>query len=457
MAEYLRHMPLFAAFSDEQLGDLQRQGKLIDVEAGMMLFHEGDPAQGLFVVLEGGLEVTKQSGAQEILLAHIPPGEFVGEISLLTGNPHGASVRATIDSRLLQFEPALFSSARNSPITRLLLTTMSHRMRNTEAAVRKAERLSSLGKLASGLAAELSTPAAESLSAVRNLPQALDLSHALALNVSNRGLSSAQLQALNALQRRMIATEPPSLTPAQRAERERLLNGWLDQHGCPDLKPSVPEFVAVGVECAAMDEVLAQVGADALSTVLRWLDATIHVVSLTRSLIGCSSRISDLIKSVKAYTYMDQSPTQEVDIHEGLENTLIMLRHRLAEVQIAREYDRALPRVIVFGSEINQVWTHLIDNAIDATNACGLLNLRTWREDDWIVVEVADNGCGISKDVQERIFTPYFTTKDVKGRRAGLGLDTVRRIVVERHRGMVRFSSIPGDTRFQVYLPLRTG
>ncbi|MBN8636327.1 MAG: histidine kinase, partial [Anaerolineae bacterium] len=159
--------------------------------------------------------------------------------------------------------------------------------------------------------------------------------------------------------------------------------------------------------------------------------------------------------SVKAYTYMDQSPMQEIDIHEGLENTLIMLRHRLAETQIVREYDRHLPRIIVRGSEINQVWTHLIDNAITATNACGLLTLRTWREDEWLVVEIADNGCGIPRPLQDQLFQPMFANQTSDPTK-GLGLETVQRIVVERHRGQVRFASIPGDTRFQVYLPLKT-
>ncbi len=456
MAEYLRHMPLFAAFSDAQLGDLQAQGKLLELEAGEYIFYEGDAAKGLFVVLEGGLEITKKSGNQDILIAHIPVGEFVGEISLLTGNPHSAAARVNVNSRLLQFEPSLFNTARNSPIIRLLLNTMARRMRNTEAAVRKHERLSSLGKLASGLAAELRGPASESLSDARHLPKALDVSQALAMRVGHLRLEPSQLQYLNALQRHLIAHEPPPLPLETRRECERLLALWMDEHGVSSVKSAVSEFVAAGLDLVKMDEVLAQVGTDMLPDVMRWLDAMVNVVSLSRSLIGCSTRISELINSVKAYTYMDQSPTQQVDIHEGLENTLIMLRHRLADVQIQRDYDRTLPRVVVFGSEINQVWTHLIDNAIDATNSCGLLTLKTWHEDEWLVVEIADNGCGIPKQKQETLFQPMFSSKAMEDTSTGLGLETVRRIIVERHRGMVRFASIPGDTRFQVYLPLHS-
>lgn len=456
MADYiLRHMPLFAAFSDEQLGDLERQGRVIEAEAGDILFQEGDAAKGLFLVLDGDLEIVKKSGLQDVLLAHIPPGEFVGEISLLTGNPHSATARVSMKSQFLQFEPLVFSAARNSPITRLLLTTMARRMRNTEAAIRKHERLSSLGKLASGLAAELRGPASESLNDARHLPKALDVSQALGMRIGQLGLETRQLHYLNALQRQLITREPTPLLHEARLECERALEAWMDARGFDELKGSVIEFAAAGLDAAKLDEVHAQVGESVLPEVMRWLDAMVNVVTLSRSLIGCSTRISELINSVKAYTYMDQSPTQEVDIHEGLENTLIMLRHRLAETTVVREYDRTLPRIIVFGSEMNQVWTHLIDNAITATNACGLLTLRTWREEGWLVVEVADNGCGIPKNVQAAIFQPVVVSGSGDKKGAGLGLETVRRIIVERHRGLVRFSSIPGDTRFQVFLPLR--
>jgi signal transduction histidine kinase len=452
MAEYLRSMPLFAAFSDTQLGDLQRQGRLIEAEPGAFLFYEGDAAKGLFLVLEGSLEILKKSGGQDILIAHIPPGEFVGEISLLTGNPHGAAARVSVHSRLLHFDQSVFSSARSSPIIRLLLNTMAVRMRNTEAAIRQHERLSSLGKLAAGLAAELSGPASNSLSDARRLPAALDVSQALAMRVGNLGLAPRQIKYLNALQRQLITREATALRGDTRAECERALALWMEAHGIAN--PAVAEFVAAGLDAPKLDELLNEVGAGMLPAVVQWLDAMVNVVTLSRSLIACSTRISELINSVKAYTYMDQSPMQQVDIHEGLENTLIMLRHRLAEVQIVRDYDRALPRITVFGSEINQVWTHLIENAIVATNACGVINLRTWRETDWLVVEVADDGCGIPKQLQETIFQPVFAQK-TSDPATGLGLETVRRIVVERHRGLVRFSSIPGDTRFQVYLPLK--
>lgn len=452
MAEYLRSMPLFAAFSDAQLSNLQSQGKLIEAEAGDFLFYEGDAAKGLFLVLEGGLEILKKSGGQDVLLAHIPAGEFVGEISLLTGNPHSAAARVSVPSRLLHFDQSVFSAARSAPVIRLLLNTMAVRMRNTEAAIRKHERLSSLGKLASGLAMELSGPATESLNDARHLPAALDVSQALAMRVGHLGLNSKQIKYLNTLQRQLITRDAPSLPTETRVACEQALAQWIEARGLAPI--AVAEFIAAGLDVPKMDELLAEVGAGVLPAVIQWLDAMVNVVTLSRSLIACSTRISELINSVKAYTYMDQSPMQEVDIHDGLENTLIMLRHRLANVQIVRDYDRTLPRIIVFGSDMNQVWTHLIDNAIEAANACSLVNLRTWREDDWLVVEVADNGCGIPKNVQETIFQPMFAQKTNDSAK-GLGLETVRRIVVERHRGMVRFSSIPGDTRFQVYLPIK--
>jgi signal transduction histidine kinase len=187
---------------------------------------------------------------------------------------------------------------------------------------------------------------------------------------------------------------------------------------------------------------------------LRWLNGMLTMHSLLYTLESSTMRISELIGAVRAYSYMDQSPVQTVDIHEGLDNTLVILGHKLQNVTVKRDYDRTIPPLTVYGSELNQVWTNLIDNAIDATEGRGKLTIRTWREGDCVVVEIADDGCGIPPQHLSRIFEPFFTTKAV-GEGAGLGLDAAYRIVVNRHEGDIRVTSRPGDTRFQVSLPIR--
>jgi signal transduction histidine kinase len=356
-------------------------------------------------------------------------------------------------SRFLRFAPEVMQTLQTSPVVRLLLSTMANRMRRTEQVVQQHEKLSALGKLAAGLAHELNNPAAASLQAVRQLPNALTAAQALALFLNGLRLQPDKIDYIRRFQERVTAAEPLMLTPLDQSDREDAVLAWLDAQGIGDGWQLASTLVTAGITPEDLDDLKLRVGADACPNVLRWLESMLAVVALTRTLVTSTTRISELIGAVKAYTYMDQSPTQEVDIHEGLENTLIMLRHKLADVTVRREYDRSLPHITVHGSEMNQVWTHLIDNAIDAVNHHGEVRLRTWRDEDWIVVEIRDNGIGIPPEIQSRIFEPFFTTKDT-GRGTGLGLDTVRRIVVERHRGTVRFESVPGDTRFQVYLPI---
>src|SRR5690606_23758155 len=196
-----------------------------------------------------------------------------------------------------------------------------------------------------------------------------------------------------------------------------------------------------------------QVGADNIDDALNWLEGIISVLDLVKMVESSSTRIVDLIKSVKTYSYMDQSPMQEVDIHEGLESTLTMLRHKLRNVEVTRQYDRSLPALTVYGSELNQVWTNLIDNAVDAMGGQGKLCVRTWREGERGNVEIGDNGPGLPTEIQSRIFEPFFTTKGV-GQGTGLGLDISYRIIADHHKGSIRLFSEPGDTRFRICLPI---
>ena len=247
--------------------------------------------------------------------------------------------------------------------------------------------------------------------------------------------------------------KPPELDHLARSDQEDSVANWLDTHGVPNAWDIAPTFVSAGLDSAWLAKVADALPADGRVDALCWLEARLNLKSLIGQIEQTTGRIGELVKSVKSYSYMDQSPMQEVDVHEGIESTLVMLGHKLKNVTLVRAFDRTIPRIPAYGSELNQVWTNLIDNAIDAVNGTGKICVGTSFEHDQVVVEIMDNGAGIPVDVQGRIFEPFFTTKSV-GTGTGLGLVISNRIVGDRHGGEIEFESQPGETRFKVRLPV---
>lgn len=451
----LRQMPIFAGFSDEQLASLKLQGEEVRLKSGEILFYEDDPAQGMFVILEGELEIIKRIGGQNAVVAAVPAGSFVGETSLLTGLPHSAAARATMPTVCLKYGASLFQGLRDSPLVQLVMMTMVERLRDTESQVQQHQRLSALGKMAAGLAHELNNPTSANLQAATELPRTLAALQAQTLRLFDAHLSGEQLAFLTELQSQLIdrAANGDSLDALARSDLEDSIMDWCDAAGIEESWQIAPVLAAARVttdELARIHEVL---GGEALGVAVSWLESALTIAGLGRTLKQSASRVAGLVKAVKAYTYMDQSPEQEIDVHDGLESTLIVLQHRLSQIEIARDYDRTLPRITAFGSELNQVWTILLDNAADALGGQGKVCLRTARESEYVLVEVVDDGPGIPPDEIQRLFEPFFTTKPV-GQGTGMGLTIARRIVVERHGGMLHAHSRPGETRFQVFLPV---
>jgi signal transduction histidine kinase len=452
----LREIPLFDSFTDAELQHLASLGKEIKLKAGEMLIREGDPPKGLFVLLEGNVEVYKQIGGQPVHLNKIEIGSFVGEISLLTGAASMASVRAVTECRFFSLEVRVFQDALNtSPTLNLLLSTMSQRLRATESRIQQHEKLSALGKLSAGLAHELNNPAAANLRAAKQLPETMATLKSMVVRLNQSSLSHNQLAFLNSLQEELIAraAEQQFLDALTQSDREDELSQWMDAHEVNNGWELAPMLVSAGITVEDFETLRDNVGDDALGDALTWIESTLTAADLLRIIEQSSTRISELVKAVKAYSYMDQSPQQEVDIHAGIENTLVILGHKLKNIRITRNYDRSLPRITVFGSELNQVWTNLIDNAVDAMEGHGELQISTWMKDDRIHVEIVDNGPGIPEEIQSRIFEPFFTTKEM-GDGSGMGLDIAYRIIVERHGGNIQLFSKPGETRFDVCLPV---
>jgi len=322
-----------------------------------------------------------------------------------------------------------------------------------EEELRQTEKLSALGKLSAGLAHELNNPAAAAQRAASQMAEQMADLESLAIRLSQHGLGEQQWERLtNAHQE--SAAGPGDMSALDKADLEDDLSAWLEEHGVDDGWLVAPGLVAAGFDKASLEALASDLPDTALPDALAWLSCSQSVADLVETVAVSTHSISELVGAVKEYSYMDRAPEQEIDVHSGLDSTLRILDHKFKQgTTLVREYDRDIPRICVPAGELNQVWTNLIDNAIDASGPEGEVHVRTLRDGDRILVEVEDDGPGIPSDIQSKIFDPFFTTKDV-GEGTGMGLDVARRIVRERCHGEIDFQSEPGRTRFQVRLPI---
>ena len=452
----LRQSGPFAELTDEQFAFVLQLGHEVAFSKYDIVVEEGAISKGMYVLLKGELTVTKIIRGRSVTLSRLEPVTFVGEISVMTGFPHMATVRALTDARLLFFDIAYFQNIfATSPLLRLLLSTMAERLRRMEGAVRQEEKLTALGRLSAGLAHELNNPAAASVRAAKQLPEVLIRLQTLVFQLNDLGLNREQLAFLGDRQDQWMerATMPDRLDPLTRADQEEALAAWIEAQGVEDGWRLAPMFVRAQITTGELESLKVMLGEGAFSHALAWLEGMLSVGDVLNTIEQSSERIHSLVTAIKSYSYMDQSPVQEIDIHQGLENTLTILGHKLKSITVIRDYDRTVPRLTAHGSQLNQVWTNLIDNAIDAMDGKGRIWIRTSFHQDHITVEIADDGPGIPPEIQSRIFEPFFTTKGV-GDGTGMGLDVAYRIVVQDHRGDLQVESRPGDTRFQVCLPL---
>ncbi|MUL37562.1 ATP-binding protein [Gloeocapsopsis dulcis] len=457
LKQTLQQIPLFSALDDEQIQWLVKQGSEITLPAGTQIAKQGDPADGFYIILDGTTKWTRTVNGQSVHAVTLGAGEVFAELILLLDEPYPTTGYTLTEVRVYKLSPETFwELMQRAPTTeRQILKIAAQRSQIHQSVTQQQAKLISLGTLAAGLAHELNNPAAAGSRAAQQLRDTFSDIQARLLTMC-QDLPDAQRQLLISLYKSavtdLVNTRP--LDPLVQSDREDELTDWLDDHAIQNGWKLSPTLVSAGIDTEKLDAIADQLTPTALQSAIHWLTESLTLAGLVHTVEQSTTRISHLVKAIKSYSYMDQAPLQEIDLHEGLEDTLTILNHKLKYgITIERQYDANLPKICAYGSELNQVWTNLIDNAADAMNGNGKLMIRTTQMNQHVQVEITDTGTGIPKTVRSRIFEPFFTTKGV-GQGTGLGLDIARRIVVDRHHGEIWVTSEPGNTCFHVCLPI---
>lgn len=448
IVDRLATVPLFAGLTREDLENLCRGSREVDIPKGEMLFAEGDPGGEAYVITGGEIEIIKKSIGRDVLLAVRHEGDVIGEMSLLEDSPRMATARARTQSGAIAIPRDRLSEllAGSPSALRALFEVLLARRRQNEASLQQSERMAQLGTLTAGLAHELNNPA----SAVNRAAEALESAvegYARARAALGREMPSGVAALL------AMASDPrsrPQLDALARSDAEAELEQWLDTAGIAEPWVCSPALVAAGVTADALTAVE---GAD-LKDVVALLVAAGNAHDLLFQIVEGSRRVFEIVSAMKSYSYLDRAPVQQVDVMRGIEDTLLIMRTKIGDIKIRREYGE-VPAFPAYGSELNQVWTNLIDNAVYAVNEGGgsTITVRTGVESEWVVVEIEDDGPGIPPEVKQRIFDSFFTTKP-PGKGTGLGLDISYGIIVNRHGGDITVDSEPGRTTFRVSLPI---
>jgi len=455
-SELLR-FPAFADLPDDQIAWFLGQSQEKSLKAGEIYARQGDPPEAMFVLLEGEFEWRGEfNGETTVIPGNV--GDVTGALPFSRMKQFTVTGRAVKDGRILRFPAALFPDLiqKMPELAKRLVGVMSDRIRELTRLEQQRDRLAGLGKLSAGLAHELNNPASAARRAASQLRDVLRKNRDANYELGSRDLTAAQQAEIEKLEAAFVQRNEVPRDALATSDLEEQIDSLLRSHGQNDLWQMAADLARKNVKPEALESLFATLDSETARAALVRIAASVEVATLLNEIESGTSRISDLVRAIKEYTYMDQTPLQNVDIVKSVETTLIILNHKLKHgVVVERDYQKIPLLVNSFGSELNQVWTNIIDNAIDAMRGEGKLRVRTYREDNCVVVEIADNGPGISPEIQPHIFEPFFTTKGV-GEGTGLGLDTVQRIV-KKHRGSIQVSSKPGDTRFQVRLPLADG
>ena len=461
-AEDLAKLELFQHLPPERLHWVCDRAQKVALAAGEILIQEGAPARGVFVLITGQIGITRISDGVDIPIGQHKAPECFGETPVLTDELVPVTLSAITDCLTYEIAGDDFRTLLHEcrDFERAVFRVMARRLRGVESFIRGREKMAALGTLSAGLAHELNNPAAAVVHALRDVIPAI-----MELQRMNLVVGQQQIEAAHSRQWEQVRDDGYETILHDRldltllSDREEALLEWLEAYGVANAWNLATPLAVGGVTVATLDTLTARWRDD--STELRdmgvrWLALSFDVMSMINGGLHGAERIATLVQSMKSYSYLDQGVQQLVDVHQGIEDTLQIFAHRLKlGIEVRRCYDRSLPQINAYGSELNQVWTHLIENAIDAMDGKGNLKINTVRNGNSVCVDITDSGTGISPEIQSRIFESFFTTKPV-GKGTGLGLDIVRRIVENRHQGTIALESQPGATRFSVRLPLPT-
>nr|WP_296064157.1 ATP-binding protein [uncultured Actinoplanes sp.] len=461
----LRTLFLFEKLTDEQLQWISEHGCTMHMPAGGMVVREGDPAEQFFVLLSGTIALYRRVGQDDVQTTRTEQrGVYMGATQAYLrddGVPRSymASMRALDDSDFFVLSAADFGHLMREwfPMAIHLLEGLTLGMRDRAAAINTRQRLAALGALSAGLMHELNNPAAAASRATASLRQRVaGMRHKLGMLAAGK-VPPDRLVALVELQEEVIerAAKAAPLTAMETADREDELGEWMEERNVTGGWDLAAVFAQGGLDLECLNQIETKVGSpELLDQAIHWIGYALETEQLMSDIEDATGRVSSLVSAAKQYSQMDRAAHQWIDVHGGLDSTLVMLTHKIGSgVKVVKEYDRSLPQIPAHPAELNQVWTNLIDNAVQAMNGVGTLTIRTSRDDDNVVVTIEDTGPGIPPELKKRVFEPFFTTKPV-GEGTGLGLDISYRIVVNGHGGDISVESTPGDTRFKVSLPL---
>lgn len=456
----LRHVTLTEALTDEQLDDFISIGEVREFGPGDELFQEGHPADTLWVLLDGEIELGNTTGGERTVFARMTnPGQWAGGHCAWGGQEDHAVFLGTgtaVSAGRCLVVPATELAAyvgRWLPLGRHLLDAAFQQVRKFDADNRQRASLMALGQLAAGLAHEINNPASASMRAVESLRNTSDYMMQSLVGLAELGIGTDRFLQLERLREEFQQRPVIASGTLETADREETAGLWMEEHGVDLAWRLAPVLATRAVDTEWFEEVEAVVGEEALGPALAWVSSRLGAAALLAELEEATGRIAHLVEDVKTYSQLDRSAVQRIDLTRGIESTLTMLTPKLHGISIERRYGDDVPEIEVYAAELNQVWTNLIDNALDAMEGSGTLRLATSLDGDRVVVEIGDDGPGIDPAIGRRVFEPFFTTKEV-GSGTGLGLDIARRIVVERHGGAIDFDSSPAGTTARVTLPL---
>jgi signal transduction histidine kinase len=454
LVDDLNKIEVFADLPRQQLDWLAEHLQVFQFQPGEIMGREGEPLDNLTVIFEGEIRFQRGSGADEIIFRGFA-GQVTGLLPYSRLTHYAGTIRAVLPTRVAQLHRSLFPEMlqRMPLLGQRLVSIMADRIRETTRIETQRDKLVALGKLSAGLAHELNNPAAAAQRAAASLREALESVREASIRLARHALSIEQREMITRFEREAKHASSVSADPLALSDSEERITAWLELRHMPEAWKIAPVIADAGIEISNLEKLADQVGNEVLSDALSRIASLITISRLIEEIEISTKRITHLVQAVKEYSYMDQAAMKEVDLRQGLENTLTILNHKCkGGITVVREYDESLPRICAFGGELNQIWTNLMANAIEAMHGNGELRVRTAKDLDRVLVEIGDNGPGISPELLPHIFEPFFTTKGV-GEGTGLGLDTVGRIV-RNHHGEIRVTSHPGDTRFQVFLPL---